>query len=350
MNSLSWCRVLVLVFIAVCANAAAATGQTVTVIGMPANSSLTVFYNSSSVGTEKADAKGIATVKFMAVRANDTDVHLYRETCDGMIRVLLQAPGTTLPESGCARQDAGWLFSLRPVTTFVVDVADNPSSVRITQGPAPAHWLVHGAPTEHIATREWEPPIQALVLSGGSGTIGLSSLSSPNCGDVSGCTSGGLRPAYSAGATYWLGRAIGIYGSVGRASEVKAHGTGASFTFDSATRLDRVNVAAIGGGIAGPTRIYGIGGVTYNRTRTTTSESFNGTAGGTQPTQQIEIETRGWGVLFGAGLEVWANRRIGMFGEFTDSTLRGKDVKDGEAHLDGTAMAIGFGVRFKLRP
>jgi hypothetical protein len=39
-----------------------------------------------------------------------------------------------------------------------------------------------------------------------------------------------------------------------------------------------------------------------------------------------------------------------MFGEFTDSTLRGQDVKDGEAQIDGTAMALSFGVRFKLRP
>jgi hypothetical protein len=339
------------VSVAICASAVAAAGQTVTVIGAPAGASITVLYDGNSVGTANADPKGLATVKFAAVKTGDLDVRLYSETCNGAIRILLRSPGTTLPESACARQDAGSLFSLRPVTTFVVDVTGNPASVSISQGPAPAHWLVHDAPTgnEKVRTREWEPPVQALVLSGGLGTIGLSSLSTPNCGDVAGCTAGGIRPTFGAGATYWFAPVIGIYGSVGRASEVTAHGTGSTFNFDSTTRLDRLNVAATAGGPAGPTRIYGIGGVTFNKTRTKTSESIDAPGAATRPTQQIEIETRGWGILFGAGLEIWATRRLGMFGEFTDSTLRGADVKDGEARIDGTAMALSFGARFKLR-
>jgi len=346
-----WCRVLILAFVAICANAAAAAAQTVTVIGLPTKSSLTVLFDGMSVGSAPADAKGIATVKFNAVRTGDTDVRLYRETCGEEIRILLQSRAATLPPpSSCPRQEAGWIFSLRPITTFVVDAgAEGQMQVSISQGPAPAIWLVRGATAARGHTREWDPPIQALVVSGGGGTIGLSSLSQPNCGDVTGCTSGGMRPAYSAGATYWLGSFVGIYGSVGRASEVKAHGTGTSFSFDSATRLDRANVAAVVGGPAGPTRIYGIGGMTFNRTITKSSESIDAAGAATRPTQQTEIETRGWGLLFGGGIEVWATPRIGIFGEFTDSTLRGDDVKDGEARVDGTAMAITTGMRFKLR-
>jgi hypothetical protein len=290
MHSARWCRVLVLVFVAICANAAAVAAQTVTVIGLSSGGNVTVLYNGMSVGMATADAKGIATVKFNAVKTGEVDIRLYRETCSGVVRILLQSREAALPAaSGCPRTDAGWLFSLRPVTTFVIDAAEGQAAISISQGPAPANWLVRGDAATRIRTREWDPPVQALVVSGGLGTIGLSSLSSPSCGDVTGCTASGTRPAYNAGATFWLAPFIGMYGGIVRANEVKTHGTGSTFSFDSATRLDRLNVAAVAGGPAGPTRIYGIGGMTYNRSRTTTSESADLAGAATRPTQKTEI-------------------------------------------------------------
>ena len=147
---------------------------------------------------------------------------------------------------------------------------------------------------------------------------------------------------------YWLTRAIGIQGSASRATEVKAHGSGTGFTFDSAARLDRLNLAAVAGIAPGIVCIYGLGGVTYSRAITTASESIDASADAVAATHRTTLETRGWGSLFGGGIEVWASRRLAVFGEVTGAMIRGDDIKGGQARVHGTAGGFAAGMRFSL--
>jgi hypothetical protein len=333
-----------LAFVATVATAAA---QTVIVVGLPAGGRTTVLLNGSEVGSGSADAMGTATVKFMAVTTGEMGVRLHTESCGGSATILLQGAGQPIgPATACTRQDAGFLFSLRPATTFVVDVAENVARVRVSQGPAPATWLVRGTSLAAIRERAWDLPVHALVLSGGAGLAGLSSITAPHCGDVQGCEQDGMRPVYSAGAAYWLTPWLGVHGSANRAVAASAEGNGTGFSFDASSRLERVNVAAIGGVPAGPARIYGLGGMTYSRTKTKMRESIDAAVSGSP--QQIETELRGWGPFFGGGVEIWATPSLAIYGEFTESLLRGADVNGGEARVEGSAPAVTAGMRFRL--
>lgn len=346
-------RALVLAALGVAIGAHSAAAQTVSVMNAPPGSAIEVVVNGAVAGSATANGMGDVTIKLnSAGRTGEMDVRMYVESCDEMRRILLQAPLAPLPPQGaCTRQDSGWLFSLRPVTSFVVDLGSSQPQVRVRQGSVPQAWLTRRAPGEELpAGRDYDVPGGALVVSGAGGLVSGNSLSTPQCGDVQDCTRSQYKPTYGAGVTYWITRIVGVHAGLTRSSDITAEGNGTSFRFDTATRLEALNLAGNIGVPAGITRIYGIGGMTYHRATTTTAETIDASASNPGGKQTFELRTEGWGLLVGGGLELWANRRVGFYGEYTRSKLKGEDVNGGPARIDVASPAAVLGIRLNLIP
>jgi hypothetical protein len=283
-------------------------------------------------------------------KSAEMDARMLVESCDDLRRILIEPPLAQLPAQGaCTRQDSGWLFSVRSETSFVVDLGASQPQVRVRQGSLPSSWLTRTAPGESPSgDSDFGPPGGALVLSGGGGLLNGLSISTPQCGDVADCTLGHYKPVYSAGATWWMSRIVGVHASLTRATDISAEGTATSFNFKTATQLEALNVAGTVGVPAGIARIYGLGGMTYHRATTKTTETILANGNNPGGTQSLDLRTEGWGLLFGGGVEVWATRRVGFFGEVTRAKLKGDDVKNGPATLDVGALSGVLGIRLTL--
>jgi hypothetical protein len=331
------------------ATATGVSAQTVVVLNAPAGSTIEGALNGDTVASATPDPMGVATLKLMPGVTAEMDARLYVESCGSVRRVRIASPGATLPAlAGCTRQDVGSLFSVRPETSFVVDVASSPAIVRLRQGEVPASWLVQLPEGETLPERDWDLPARALVLSGGGGLINGQALSTPHCGDVSDCTHGTYRPAYVAAATIWLTRILGVQGSYARSSDVIAEGSGTGFRFDATTRIEEMNVAANVGVPAGIARVYAIAGGTFHRAKTILNETVD--MSGTNPggAQRFDRRSEGWGLLYGGGLEIWASQSVGFFAEVTRSKLKGEDLTSGDRTIDVGAPIGVVGIRINL--
>lgn len=332
------------------AAAAGAAAQTVTVLGAPAGSTLEVVIENQVAGSAAVDAMGNATVRATAP-VRDLEARLYVEVCDTTQRIRLQSAAALLPTIGaCTRRDAGSLFQVGAVTTFVIDLGGSQPIVRVRQGPAPVAWMTRLPEGQILPARDWEMPSPGLVLSAGGGITNGDTFSLPHCGDLrEACSRSTFRPTYSAAATLWVNSFLGVQGSYTRATEVKAEGSGTGFSFDTGIRLEAMNVA---GNLAFPiqsvARIYAIGGATFHRTKGQTTQTQ--VASGTIPagSQRFEMRTEGWGLVYGGGFEVWANRRVAFFGEVTRSKIEATDLNGGEGFVSANVPYATAGLRFSL--
>ena len=339
--------------------AGVADAQIVMVRNAPPGSAIDLVLNSATIGSATADATGGATLSVkLQPNVTETDVHVYVDVCEKARRVLLIERGLQPdpPPSSCQRTDiVGW-FLLQKVTSMVVDAGGAAPSVWLKQGPIPREWLLQeaGAPLNI-------PPRKApkgLVVYAGGGFDKFSNTVNLECGSgtVSTCTGKDFRPTYTVGVGFWVMRFLEFDVNYVKPADVTVTGSDVNFRFDSALHTQMLTVGAKVGAPIGPARVYGLGGVNYHRATFSATETINDTTitvdsvtqtipGGTQSSS---VETRGWGYVFGGGVEGWVTPVFAIYAEAGRVNLHGTPVGGGEVGLDERLTFIHAGVRVHI--
>ncbi len=328
--------------------------QTVIVRHVPAGSTVEAQLNTAPAQTAAADAAGNAelTVKLPAGTAEGV-VRVFVDKCVSRVAVRLATPGTTPPPAGgdCTRSDVGAQFVIRPETSFVVDA--DAASARVRQGPVPPGWLndaiLEGAAAGLVVPRA------GLMLFGGGGLTSYRRAIDVACGDVS-CAGSDIRLGMEGGATFWVTPFLGAQVTLVKPLAVKASGAGTTYGFESSLASRLLVVAANVGAPVGRVRLYGQAGANVHQATFTQTEMIDDKtitvdgAAQTIPggTQTSVLETRGWGWVFGGGLEGWAANAVAIYAEGRYAHLHGRDVGGGEGQLDDHLFLAMAGVRVRL--
>ena len=338
---------------------AAAAAQTLFVRNAGPGTPVEVVVNGTKAGAGTADAGGDATVAFSLqaqTGKDEMDANVYVETCDKTRRVLIvdagRAPGPA--GSGCERAQISGLYWVRPVNTLVVDVGGVTPKLLLIKG----HYTPPRPTPEGGEAHTWRLAPTGMVVYGAPGMASLRDAVTVSCGTVTSCSGKGTRISAAAGATYWITRYLGADVSYIKPAKVTASGSGTGYRFNSALDAELVTVAATVGVPAGPVRIYGKVGWSHHHATSATTETIDDVTvtvndvpqtfkGGNQT---FETETRGWGWLFGGGLEAWIKPSFAIYGEAGSAALKGSAVGAGEGQLNDRATLVLAGVRFRIGP
>jgi hypothetical protein len=330
--------------------AGAATAQTVMVKSAPSGSNVEVVLNAATVGSAAAVPGGYTTLAMpqSAGAKAEMDAFIFVDVCDNRLRVLIVERGAqaAAQEAGCTRREIAGLFLIRPISTLVVDVA----------GPSPTLLLRQGRFDPTAGPRTWSPSPSGLMLFGGGSYTVFSQASALACGDVADCNRHDSGTGYTFGAAYWFLRFLAAEATYVKPADMNAAGAGGNYSFDSALDADVLTLAGMAGIPAGPVRIYGKLGTTYQRATFSTTESVPdstitiGDVTETIPggTQTLAFRTSGWGWMFGGGLEAWLTRSFAVYGEVGWAALKGRDMDGGEGVMDDKLRLILFGARIHI--
>jgi hypothetical protein len=330
----------------------AATAQTVIVRNVPAGSTVELVLNTTNLGSATADANGDATLP-LSLSANlkktETDALLFVDVCDKVRRVFVveRASQPPPPDAGCERSEISGIFLVRQVTTLVIGTGSPNPTVLLIQG---RYNLGPGGQGTF-----WTGPPTGVVLFGGGALTKFQDATTLACGEISSCSRDDSGLGYTAGLTYWISPYIGAEASYVRPAKAEASGNGQTsigqaFRFTSSLDTHVVNIVGKIGGPFGSVRLYGQVGATYHRAIFGTSQTFDElTVDGTPTleagTQNFELETAGWGWVFGGGMEAWLTRWFGMYGEVNRATLKGSALDDEDGSLDEGLTSVMFGAR-----
>jgi hypothetical protein len=312
-----------------------AAAQTVVVRHAKPGETIELDLNAAKVATATADAAGDATLP-LDLRGNNAgkteiDANLFIDACDNLHRVIVAERGQPIApqQPGCERREISGLYWVRRVNTLVVDVG----------GPNPTMMLIKGGYGLE-PERTWGAPA-GLVVFGGGGLTQFRDAALIFCGTASSCGKNeGF--AYTAGATLWLKRYVGVEGSYMKPRKTTASGSGDTYSFDSELDVDVVTVAGTVGVPIGPVRLYGKGGTNYHWGTSTTKETINSLS------QTFEVKTRGWGRGFGGGVEVWVAPAVALYADAGFAWLKGEPVGGGEARFDDRLRFLMFGARVRI--
>ncbi len=343
-----------------------ATAQTVIVTNAPPGSAVELVLNAETIGSAKADAAGLAT---LAVNLADhggkteTDARAYIDVCASLRRVVLVERGLqpAPPGEACVRRELIDLFLLRQVTSLVVDVRDANPAAWVRQGSAPAVWLQQGSEEVRAARSAMELP-KGLVLFGGGGFAKFRDAVAVSCGSLAGCTGDLTQVSYTGGAEFWLSRNLSAEATYLKPSDVTSTGDGGYYRFHSILSTHVFTIAGKLGVQAGRVRIYGKGGAIYHRALSTTTETIDdrtitfgdATVGDTTEeivkggTQVFQLETSGWGWMFGGGLEGWVSPTLAFYAEGGYDQIKGADRRNGEGLIKDRVIYAVMGIRVHI--
>jgi hypothetical protein len=312
-----------------------AAAQTVLVRHAKPGETIELDLNATKVATATTDAAGDATLP-LDLRANNAgrteiDANIFIDTCDDLHRIIVAERGqpAAAQQPGCERREISGLYWVRRVNTLVVDVG----------GPNPTMMLIKGEYGLE-PERTWGVPA-GLIVFGGGGLTELRDAVLILCGTASSCGKN-TGFAYTAGATIWLKRYVGVEAGYMKPRKTTASGSGDTYKFDSELDVDVITLAGTVGAPIGPVRISGKGGTNYHFGTSTTKETINGLS------QTFEVKTRGWGWLFGAGAEVWVAPAVALYADAGFAGLKGGAVDGGEAQLNDRLRFLMFGVRVRI--
>jgi hypothetical protein len=331
----------------------AARAQSVVVRQAPPGSNIEVVLNSAVVGSTKADAAGDARLPLNLsthIGKTEIDANVYVDACENLRRVVIAERGSQLPapQEGCERREVSGLFHVRRVTTLVVNVGAQNPTLLLIQG---SYSLGPQGPP-----RVWPPAPGGLVLFGGGGFATFRDAVAVACGNVGSCGGDSAFGAYTAGVTYWFIPYLAAEVSYLKPTQLSVDGSGATYRFT--TNLD-AHVATVAGKIGvpiGPVRLYGQIGGNFHRAVSGTTQTIDDATvtidGVTQTipggTQTFELETAGWGWVFGGGLEAWVTRSFGLYAEAGRAALKGTETNDGEAVMDDGVTSLVIGARIRI--
>jgi hypothetical protein len=303
--------------------------------------------NAAPAATGTANDAGVATLTTRMkdlIGKTEIDANVSVDVCDGKRRVLIVEVGApTLPvEAGCDRRPVSGLYWVRPVNTVVVNLAGVVPTLLLVKGsygiPVPS---ADGTTPEDGGPRSWRPLPQGPILSGSAGLSKFRDALLVACGTASPCSGDDSGLAYSGGATYWITRFVGVEASYLKPKNMTAEG-GDTFSFDSTLDADVWTLAGIAGAPIGPVRLYGKAGVNYHQATSTTIQTVGNVS------QTIAFRTKGYGWLFGGGLEGWISSRVALFGEFDLASLKGDAEGGGEALIDDRLRLFMGGIRLHI--
>jgi len=342
------------VLVAAClvgADAGLAFGQTVIVRNGPPGAAVDLVMNAADVDTATTDVNGHATLslRLSGGARDETAVTILVDSCDARRRVAFIERGRSAPPlaAGCSRQSLGGLFVLRPVSTVVVDLGP----------PRPRVLLRQGAFDPDLPPRVWDESPSGLHVFGAGGFTWIGSAGDEACGiNVPTCSSDGSGFGYGLGAAFWFRPFFAAEATWLRPAEMTAEGSGTGYRFTTSLDARVLSVSGVLGIPSGPVRIYGKGGANYHQAMLTTTQTIDDqtrTIDGVElvipgATQVLERRTGGWGWQFGGGAEFWANRWVGVFGEFGWTKLKGSDLDNGEAVMDDRVMSLMLGARVRI--
>jgi hypothetical protein len=315
--------------------AGAAAAQTVLVRHAKPGETIELMLNATKVATATTDAAGDATLPLDLRGSNagktEIDANIFIDACDQLHRVIVAERGQPIAaqQPGCERREITGLYWVRRVNTLVVDVG----------GPNPTMMLIKGEYGLE-PERTWGVPA-GLVVFGGGGLTKFRDAVLILCGTASSCGKD-TGFAYTAGATLWLKRYVGVEGSYMKPRKTTASGSGDTYSFNSELDVDVVTVAGALGVPIGPVRLYGKGGTNYHFGTSTTKETINSLS------QTFEVKTRGWGWLFGAGMEIWIAPAVALYADAGFAGVKGAAVGGGEARLDDRLRFLMFGARVRI--
>jgi hypothetical protein len=336
------------------AGVSAATAQTIIVRSAPAGATIELTLDGGRSASATTDNFGDATLTAPASTA-ESEAQMYVDACGTTVRIMLVRLRPAAPQPGCTRTEIGSIFILRPVTTFVVDMDGTRATAHVTQGPPPRSWVDRGATPEQAA-RNWATPQKGLTLSAGSGFSKFSDATNIACGDVSACSSSNFGFGYAAGADYWIKSFAAAHVGYAKPADVTANGGGSTYRFNSELQSNLLFIGGKVGGVTGPARIYGLGGMTYHEAASTTTQTFDPTTvtvdGVTQTipggTQTYAQKTRGWSWYVGGGLEGWVVNRLAIYGELMFPKVKGEPTGGGEGGIDDRVVIAVAGVRVRI--
>jgi hypothetical protein len=343
-----------------------ATAQTVVVTNAPPGSTIELALNAETIGSAKADPGGQARLAVNLVDhggKTETDVRVYVDICASLRRVVLVERGLqpAPPGETCARRELIDLLLLRKVTSLVVEVKETNPAVWVRQGPVPAAWLQQGSDEVAAARNARVLPV-GFMLFGGGGFTKFRDAVAVACGSVAGCTGDLTGVAFTGGAEFWFTRFLAAEATYLKPSDVTATGEGDLYRFHTIFGTHVFTFAGKLGVQAGPVRIYGKGGATYHRASSTTTQTIDDrtvtvgdpTVGDTTEeivkggTQVFQLETSGWGWMFGGGLEGWVSPTLALYAEGGYDQIRGDDRTVGEGLIRDRAIYIVTGIRVHI--
>jgi len=324
--------------------AAVAAAQTVMVRNTPAGTNVEVLLNGAAAGTGTSNAEGEATIPLKtgtAIGTTGIDANIFVDVCDKLRRIQIVERTKIVPaaEGGCDRREISGVFWVRPINTLAFDLGGASPSLLLVRGT-----YVYHPPREEDTPRVWRPLPTGLLVFGGAGNVKLDNAFSQACGSVTPCD--GTDPGwggYSFGADYWINHFVGIEAAYVKPRQMKASG-GDTFKFSTTQDTDVFTIEGMGGIPAGPVRFFGIGGLNYHLATSKTAETIDLVA------QTFTLKTRGWGYMFGGGVEAWIWKKVAIYGDLGVIRLKGDAENGGEVKMDDHIRFIIIGGKFRLTP
>ena len=334
-----WRLLAIAAALQVTAGAAIAAAQTVLVRNAPPGLDVEAVLNDTVTAKGTTSPAGEVSLD-LKLPVPELDANIFVDVCDKLRRVLVvdHNKRPSAPPAGCDRRDISGVFWVRPVNTLVVDLG----------GAQPTMLLIRGSytpPKPPPAEGEEEvhkifPTPTGLTLYGSMGQGIFRDAILIACGNVA-CDGSDRGLAYSFGGGFWFTRWVGVQGGYLKPRQVAAKG-GEGFTFESKFDVDVFTVTGLAGVPIGRVRPYGIFGGDFHQSATNLTETID------TATQLFAHKTHGWSLVYGAGMEVWATKKIAVFSELSVSRLKGKAEDGGEALLDDHLRYFGVGVKIRL--
>lgn len=329
----SW-RLLVAVVLSLVGGAGVATAQTVLIKNAPAGEAIEVVLNATKVASASAGPAGDATLPLdlSSIGKTEIDSNIFVDACDALHRIIV-VERTKLPDpqpTGCVRRDIQGLYWIRNINTLVFDLG----------GPSPAMLLIKGK-YHPDRPHTWTLAPSGLVLSGGGAWSSVSNEVALSCGSLTACSGKSAGLTYTAGVTYWFLPFLGVEGSYIKPRKVTAQG-GDTFTFNSSLDPQIGTIAGKAGIPIGPVRLFGQFGLGYHKATSTTTETINGAS------QTLTFKTKGWGLAFGGGMEVWAAHSFALYLDVNSIKMKGSDEAGGEGRIDDRVTVLAFGARIRI--
>jgi hypothetical protein len=331
-----WRPLVAAVALSVTLGVGTAAAQKVMVRNAPAGEAIEVALNGTNVGTGTASADGVVTIPLDLSAHGDKkeiDANVFVDACDKRHRVIVVERGQPIApqEPGCDRREVSGLFWVRPVNTLVVDVG----------GPAPTMMLVKGNYSPGGPPHTWAGAQTGLVVFGGAGLAKFNDFAISACGSVTPCDTNDSGVAYTAGATYWITKFLGVEGSYIRPPKATVSSSTQALLFNTSLDAHVFTIAGKIGIPAGPVRFYGSVGTNYHTATSQTSEAISGA------TQTFQFKTKGWNWMWAGGGEVWLGSYFALYGELGFARLRASSF-EGTGVIDDHLRSMLFGGRVRI--
>lgn len=339
----SWRVVALAAVLSATVGARAAGAQTVFVRSAPAGETVEAILNGTTTGTATVDASGDAKIPLDLAKIGKTeiDANIFVDVCDKRHRVVVVERGQIAPaQEGCERRDVPGIFWVRGINTIVVNLATaNPTLLLVKGTYTPPAVSASGEPVTSTPGRQ--APTGLALFAGGTYTK-FRDAAANACGNVSSCTKDDKGIGFTVGGDYWIKKFLAVEAGYLRPTTAKASGSGTGFNFSNSLKSDLVVIAGKVAIPAGPVRIYGTAGMNYHQATSDTTQSQDAitlTMNGVDQTvpagtQTFQMKTKGWGWLFGGGMEAWIGKNGALFAELNLARIRGDAEGGGEGKID----------------